>query len=123
MNAMKTKGATGFDLIASRSWPRHRSTKARVIPQPGQLWPVARWIGQRLGKGWRKTASGSPAAGSGVAADSAALASKTPLAAALDLAELLPDDIAELVHHHHFPRLATGRRDDRPDDSPKQAGK
>src|SRR3954451_16152163 len=122
MNAMKTKGDTGFDLIASRSWPRHRSTKARAIPQPGQLRPVARWIGQRSGKGRRKTVSGSSAAGSWVAADSAALASKTPLAAALDLAELLPDDIAEFVHHHHFPRLAAGAGDDRPDDSPEQAG-
>jgi hypothetical protein len=64
MNAMKTMGDKGFDLIASLSWPRHRSTKARVIPQPGQLCPVVLWIGQRSGNGRRKTVSGSPAAGS-----------------------------------------------------------
>jgi hypothetical protein len=41
-SAAKTKGDAGFDLTACRGRPRHRSTKARAIPQPGQLWPVAR---------------------------------------------------------------------------------
>lgn len=118
----KTKGDAGFDLTASRKRPRHRRTKARLMPQPGQRWPVARWIGQRSGRGRRQSTSDSPAAGSWAAAESAPLASRTPAAAVLGLTEFLPKDIAKLIHHHHLTALPAGRGDDRPDDPPKEAG-
>ncbi|SRR5258708_7234136 len=119
-SAAKTNGEAGFDSIASRIRPRHSKTNARDIPQPGQQCPVTRWIGQRSGTGLPAITSGLFARGRRIAADSPAVASKTPVAAAeLRLSESLILDVAELVNDDHLPLFTTRGGDHSPNYPPE----
>ena len=118
-------GEAGFDSTASRALPRHSSTNARDIPQPGQRRPVARWNRQSSGirtepktvRGW--STLGLLAAAARPADESSTVAA----AAALRLSELLKLNVAKLVNDDHLPLFAAGDSHDDPRDAPQAARK
>lgn len=119
-------GEAGFDLIASRTRPRHSSTNARDIPQPGQRRPVARWNRQSSGiRTEPRTTRGRSTPGLLAAAAKPADESRTTVAAAaaLRLSELLKLNVAELVNDDHLPLFAAGDGQDYPNDAPEPTRK